>query len=1202
MIEQYHELRYIETSPQDTVTLSLFEDVDERLTLLDLLKQRDYIFLLGNPGVGKTTELTAVFKKLWQDKQETQLVPLLINIKNFRYTYKIEDLILFENWQQMPALLFLFDGLDEIGNIRDFIAELQNFIARYPDLKLKFIISCRTNIYQKYLTDLTYFTTAYLKNLSYDQIENILDKKYDLQLNYETITSSFLILQTPFFLNLFANYYIKNGSFPDTLEKSWDLMLNESINDTLVKLKNRFDTHKAQINHMLQKVAIANELMQETLISEEHLYKLVGDEGIKIFPELNFISKDESLENYSFIHKNYQEYYAARFISHLTSEEIIAFIKAVDLEKVKPNLFNTTTFLLSILEGEKFSTLKNWLLTNDIEILFFADENRFEDELKNEIFEKYFREICIEKTYWINNNEKLALDTLAEFANFDFLMDQLLNKDLHHRGRASALEVLGYKSLNGKSTEVLKCQLLNLLIHEVGFLTTEILRTIKIQGFHKDSDYLDQVLTYTKFIENKDVYYEILAIESDLPDETRDAELFLEIIRKYYTTYDNVIRSTDYLFASTLLKTEDPDFNLALLEIMFDEKYSFRANSVFLDSFDDRILDRIEFFGDDPNYILKLIEIAFSGSHRIMSNPLLQKIILNIKLTPEIVTYILLKEKLSTDVLYQISNYLDKSSIDHITSKFHEGTFKFDPEENIEKLRNWIANNNWELGIYFELKFMEAGFVFSIPLITEIEAAERNEVYNNFKSKNFQLLFDKRALVTEIEDYFIRNKVEQLSNKEFRPLFFKWYEDFNFHGLQYTVHTVLETAFRLHPGITVDISRIAQLLDEPYFYLSVIKSCLAHSSFDADLKEPQLSLIRSLVELLAEKIDFNNVIVINPTDPNRFSTTMNFAYLKIVLFYDLSYNILLDKDFYLNAIEFGDAGQEKHPNAKNSFIAHVLERTNDKQAVNKRVTENITKGNLTFFSKEDHISYAINNNLEECFEKIGEEILLDETLFNKSNILTRYIEIIDDPLSFLKACCREPKSYFYWYIIKIIKEKEMDNEFILQAALNYLEIQDLNFIDDAVNIFFFLNHNNALNYYFNSLVRVVSIKSDSSGFFPKDVIKYKNLNELYLYESLFNIIYEPSTFQTFYLHQSRNFMNALTANLSVDDRGHELVINNLLAIKSKIEVLEDKDELDHKLFYINGLIDFSNNSHLKSKSTELTFEEAVAVIGKSRFA
>ncbi|MDR6513689.1 NACHT domain-containing protein [Chryseobacterium camelliae] len=1202
MIEQYHELRYIETSPQNTGTFSSFEDVDERLTLIDLVKQYDYIFLLGNPGVGKTTELKAVFKKLWQDKQDTQLVPLLINIKNFRYTYKIEDLILFENWQQMPALIFLFDGLDEIGNIRDFIAELQNFIERYPDLKLKFIISCRTNIYQKYLTDLKDFTTAYLKNLSYNQIENILDKKYNLQLNDETITSSLLILQTPFFLNLFANYYIKNGSFPDTLEKSWDLMLNEAINDTLDKLKNRFDTNKAHINHMLQTVAIANELMQKTIISEEHLYKLVGANGIKIFPELNFISKDESLENYSFIHKNYQEYYAARFISHMSSEEIIEFIKAVDLEKVKPNLFNTTTFLLSILKAEKFRILKNWLLTNDIEILFFADENRFDEELKNEIFEKYFREICIEKTYWINNNEKLSLNILAEFANFDFLIDQLTNKELHFRGRASSLEVLAYKSLNERSTKVLKEQLLSLLINESGYLTTEILRTIRTHGLHRDSNYLNEVLSYTKFIENKDVYYEILSIESDLPDGTRDSELFLELVRKYYTTYDSVIRATDYLFASTLLKTEDADFNLALLEIMFDEKYSFRANSVFLDNFDDRILERIEFFGSDPNYILKLIDIAFSGSHRIMSNPLLQKILLKIKLTPEIVTYILLKERLSTDVLYQISNYLDKGLIDHIIGKYMDGTFKFDPDENIEKLRNWIANNNWEAGIYFELRFTEAGFVFSTPLLTEIDASDRQTAYNNFRSKNFQLLFDKTALVTEIQNYFINFKVDKLSNKEFRPLFIKWYNDLNFHGIQYTVHAVLETAFRLYPRIILDISRIVQLLDEPYFYLSVIKSCLGHSSFDKDLKEPQLSLIRTLVEPLVGKIDFNNIIIINPTDPNRFSTTINFAYLKLVLFYDLRYNILLDKDFYLNAIEFGDAGQEKHPNSNSSFIAHVLERTNDRQAVNERVTENINKGNLTFFSKVDHICYAIDNNLDQCFEKIGEEILLDDTLFNQSNILTKYIEIIDDPLSFLKECCREPKSYFYWHVIKIIKENEMDNEFILEASLNYLENQDLNFISDAVNILFYLNHNKALHYYFNSLERLVSLKSDSSGFFPKDVIKYKNLNELDLYESLFNLIYKPSAFQAFYLYQSRNFMNALTANLSMDDQAHHLVINKLLGIKAKIEMLQDKDELDHKIFYINALIDFSNNSHLKSKSTELTFDEAVTIIGRHRFA
>ena len=153
--------------------------------------------------------------------------------------------------------------------------------------------------------------------------------------------------------------------------KSIDSESTENGNDFTGQKRVTFS--KARMIAALKKVSITNELMQQNSITEENLWKLIEDDGIEIFKELPFVSGQLSGGNYTFSHKNYQEYFAAKYISDFHPQNIIHFIKADGLNKVKPNLFNTTTFLLNILDGEKFEVLKKWLLENDIEIRLYIN-------------------------------------------------------------------------------------------------------------------------------------------------------------------------------------------------------------------------------------------------------------------------------------------------------------------------------------------------------------------------------------------------------------------------------------------------------------------------------------------------------------------------------------------------------------------------------------------------------------------------------------------------------------------------------------------------------------------------------------------------------------------------------------------------------------------------------------------------------------
>lgn len=1191
MNPEYYELRYIERSSAQRDNHSLLGDNEDKLTLLDLIESNNHILLLGNPGIGKTTELLKTFEKLWATKNDTSLVPLYLNIKSFRQTSTIEDLIQFDSWKKKSSVVFFFDGLDEIGNIQDFVSELTNFMSKYSNLSLKFVISCRTNIYQKYLINIPKFTTAYLMNLSYAQIESILLNKFDLQVAAEELEKHSTILQTPFNLDLFALYHIENGRYPERISEAWELAMTKQVENTHEKLGRRFiHLTKAEISNALEEVAITNELMQQNEITENNLFKLLGSNGIALFQELPFTKIVDTTDSYTFIHKNYQEYFAAKKIAEWNPDTIIQFIKADDLDKVRPNLFNTLTFLLSILK-EKFEPVKNWLFENDIEILFFTDDNRLDEPVKHKIFAEYFNEICIEKSFWIDSNAKISIETLAKFAEFSFLLSHLDNKKNPRRVRGSALEVLSKKRLTELQKSIVLDKFLLILNEQDDQLTTEVLRAIKFQNFHKDPTYLNLVLDIVKSAETKDIYHQMIAILGDLEDEERDNDLFIDTIKKYYSIYDTTIRGTEFIVASTILKTEDPNLNLSLVDLLFDEKYTLRSNSIFFDNFESRLLERIKKFSSDLEYRKKLGEIVFAG-HRIMSSQLLQSVLLNVELTADIILHVIQKSNASRDILYNISGFLNEGSINAIVENYKSESSYFNSPENIESLRNWVANNNdYKLGLYLERKLSEVGFIFSKSLKPEDKILAQKKEYEEFQLRNFELLFDKTELLKEIQKYFETYKVESLSNMEFQPLFWKWYDDLGYHGIQYTVHTAIETALRHFSSVTV--GKIAELLENSYFYLSLIKTSLNHNSLKQfSLQSEHFAIIQYFSQDLAKEIDFTDVILPYPESPERFRTTFNFSYLKLVLYFDTNFDIKQNKEFYLNAAELGNIGAYQFKDG-GSFIDFIAGRINDKAAVDERITASINMDKLNVFSKEEFIDYALDQNLTDTFDKIGAIILSENNFISREHILEKYVSKLENPLTFLKKCCTNPNSHFYWQVIKLIKVRN-DNEFILEAALNYLKTEDMQFMDDAINILFYLNHENALQVYLNALNRIIETEKDSSGFMPKDIENYKNVEELHLFENLFDLIYTPSTYGSFYLYQSRKLMSYLTASLSQID--YEKLTSILIEIKSNLEKLDDSEEIDHKTFYINELIDISFNSHLKLKSERLTFEEAFEIL------
>lgn len=1193
MNENYYELRYIETNSVGSGVFSLFDDIEDRRTLLDFIKGNDKIFLLGNPGIGKTTELEHLFECVWEDIDEEQIIPIFINVKTFRLVYRLEELIPTKEWQELPSILFIFDGLDEIGNIQDFISELENFILRYQHLKVKYLISCRTNIYEKYLIEVEYFKVAYLKYLSTNQIKSILKNKYGLFVSHKEIEELESVIQTPFNLDLFANYRIENGNFPSSLDESMELFITSEACRAREKLAKRFSITESQILIDTSKVAFTAELLQRNSITESELYQILGDKGIEIFQELPFVELQESGKEYNFRHKNYQEYFAAKYISQLEDDEIIKIISAEGLDKIKPSLFNTVTFLLNILKGDKFEFLKNWLLKNDIEVLFFADENRLSKDLKNQIFESYYEDQCLDKTFWLTNNGKIKVDVLADFANFDFLVGEIKNKDRLERNRISLVELLPYKNVTDAELGVIKSLLMELICDENAFFQSEILRAIKVSELYKkDQIFWGKIFEVVKDSGDNGVTHQLISILSNIPEKDRDNDKVYQIIFNHFKPQvDRVIRGTEQIVGNVMLSTADSQFFMRLIMMLFDESKTLKIDSIYSLDFKEKLIDKIIEFSKDAAFKELFLNFCFSSDIRLFAQEdYLSKVVMKVGISDYEMLKLLKSKHIQENSLYALSRFFTQSSIDVVAKAFSTGQLSFEEEKNIQSIRNWMSYVSRDLALHWQKVFLQAGVHFTDLLYTDDQVKELRENFEVFKKRNFDILFDKEEFRKETGSFFVINHIDEIEQPEFQKIFWKWYEDTGYHGLRYSVHALMEKAFQKQRKLNAE--QIINLLDDEYIHLSVIKSILTHNSAMAySLSESDRNVLVELGNKLEDRIDYENAIIIDSDKDESFSLTIHHKYIDTLLFFDFRFNIQRSDNFYLNVLDKGNLIGSSANNEESNFVDFINLRISDIEKLNEKVIENITKKKLLYPAKKDHFDYAINNNLKECYPIMEQQLIESDFLFFSNDLIDRFLEKIENPIDFLKSCCIDISSHLCWTAITLLKEKYSENDFCLRIAREYLASDHIDFVHKAVNILFYLNEEDSLFHYDKMLDKIIEFqRGDSSGYLPPDTINYTRTNEIELLEQLFYKVYAEGRSGSFYLHLSREFMRVLIANLARSKKSYEQVKPILISIKVKVM------DNDTQAFQINQLLEILENSYLKENSKEISIEKIIKIL------
>lgn len=327
---QYFSKEYINDNKITNFNIADLIDINENNCILS----KD-IILEGVAGIGKTT----LFKHICLNiiKKSKKIIPIYLELKYFTFSHKnfldfiyhsfstvtLIDKDIFQEIIKNNQIILLLDGFDELPiNTDNFITMLKNFKQKF---KIPIIISSRPN---DKIFRLSNFTKYEVLPLNKEQIIEIVKKTYCNQkilensfinnLNENYLVLFYDIVSNPMLLKMFLNLYSQNKDIPKEKHLIYEYMFRH-----LVYKRNMTDNEINTIKIVLCEFCFLTLFEKIQSFSKDtfliYMNKITNnnDHSLIIFEKL--INECgllyENNNNYYFIHKTFQEYFAALYIA-----------------------------------------------------------------------------------------------------------------------------------------------------------------------------------------------------------------------------------------------------------------------------------------------------------------------------------------------------------------------------------------------------------------------------------------------------------------------------------------------------------------------------------------------------------------------------------------------------------------------------------------------------------------------------------------------------------------------------------------------------------------------------------------------------------------------------------------------------------------------------------------------------------------------
>ncbi|RKS01457.1 NACHT domain-containing NTPase [Flavobacterium sp. 102] len=1202
---------------------SLFKRLSINPKSLDeVLLFEDKVLVLGNPGLGKSTELKEFAISKWKVGEQNSFTPIFRNLKNFTQNHNIEDFLPTEVID-LQSCYIIFDGIDEIKDPQDFISKLEVFIDNNSSKqkKYKFVLSCRTNIYESIIKTISGFKAFYLNNLSHDEAFGLLSKQLENPSRLESLSFKrvhYDFLKNPFLIGILAEFINKNNNLPQNSTELWENYITKRLEfDNKTKLV-KLDLNTPLILKLSKKTSLISELMKINSLKEAELLELTG-ENLQAYLKNPLIEKDISNNTWYFEHRNIQEYFAAKQLSELSCQNIIDFISITDnikkgnfftrfivnlfnsnnifINKTHPSLFNTITFLINILDNKKREELVKWLEENDEELLFTADSDRLSPDVKIRVLQNYFKKTCIENTFWISHSGSFSVDIIGKFGdceeNFMYLLSMFENKKNHFRIIISALDLLANMTLPDHKVNEIKALLLSKLKdHNLDStckpendlkIKSNIITCIQSFNLHNNhSDFLEEILEVFKNERDKQINQSLLYLIASLNGDVDNYFQFIykEFLRafKFDTTEQNekyVVNST-FVIEEILLRIKSSDNFLKIVKCFLNDN---NYGSTLDKSFATQLFEKCNQFSlSDHLFIDKILD---SIKKRKDWHSLEHELVALISLTNSNSKAI--EKFITDDVVFNESRYLvarlvSEENISIIINKF---TNEKADDNDVEIMRNIIGNtNSKDLAIQFEKLMTNEGYIFKEKYLTQEELEKNTKAKNLKKQHDFDILFDIGLLSSELKKIYDEISLGSIDWETLSKYQTDWYSKNDYSAEPNSATTLLVHLVRDNGKLTYE--DVVNLIKDEFIIMSEVKRHLK-SNFDFNIAVENKNTISEWCLNSVEKIDYNRLII---SKSNReYSVFRDYYVCKNIFFFQKKLDIQLPQTFYTETLRYCDFESFNNQNSEFDFNKGKI---SNKATFDELITNNINNYNLHSTALRNHILYAIDNNLTESFEKIKYHFINDSNLCFQNESLQKFFSITKD-VEFLIKCCEDINSFLCWESIGIIIKNNLAQEFALSTANKYLLSKEETFMFNALGILFKYNQPEALEIFYDFVKNNLgdSIKQEY-------YINYDNERGIKMIAKFYSLLYQENTkediFKNHYAKELiRHYINMISGK-------SETTFKDVQGILNKIKRGLKKRE--NEMFYINVLITDSKNSFINFKSRPMEFVDAKAKVDK----
>jgi len=420
---------------------------------IDLINKQ-YLFVLGEPGFGKSRLLKELFeeKKLsgscaFIDIKDAKdgIINLLTNpskhnednsIFQDKLKFKLSPSFKLKNSKKVAIFL---DALDEVHTdiIPTFIDEVREIQKSYP--KISIFVSCRSHHITRYedhlkesdfdcciIAPLILEQVVQFIKLNCKELSNVSD--YELSNKVKKYYSPNSIhsekscpLNTPRYLEIFIKLIDSNIAFDEIIQLNrselFDLFIDERLNKESGKRISDQKSYKQKIPYIkqaFQRIALVLEIQRENKISKDDLASFEMDANINLSNQIPLevfydgtLLKDNG-DYLEFDNTEFQEYLASKALLQIGKLEQTIFDIAIDqkLKLVYESWINVLGFLV-----EQYPSILAPLVKlgcreqnpNLFFLIFYPNHRELEIQLKSEIFLSIINYLIKYKKWFWNN-------------------------------------------------------------------------------------------------------------------------------------------------------------------------------------------------------------------------------------------------------------------------------------------------------------------------------------------------------------------------------------------------------------------------------------------------------------------------------------------------------------------------------------------------------------------------------------------------------------------------------------------------------------------------------------------------------------------------------------------------------------------------------------------------------------------------------